>query len=303
MITTGAAILGAGLLGAGASIWGANKAASAQQQAAQLAAQTQQQGQQGALALSKEALDFQKGVYGGQLGAYGEAQGNFQKSGQLANDRFNETRGNLTPWLESGKGANALLSSFYGLDGNTALGDAALARFAQSPDYKFALQGGTAALDNSASAKGSLLSGNQLRAVTEYGQGLATQNLGQYLQRLGVMSGQGMQAAGQLGQFGAQHAAQQGTLGMQLGQLGTNLGTGVSSVIGSTTGNAANNLTNSANQIGQSQMAAGTAEASGVLGTVKGINAGLNSLSLYNQLGKTSYGGGMGNPMQLGSFY
>ena len=36
-------------------------------------------------------------------------------------------------------------------------------------------------------------------------------------------------------------------------------------------------------------MGAGTADASGILGMTKGFNSGLNSLSLYNQMGKSSY--------------
>lgn len=298
MIGTGAAILGAGLLGAGASIWGSQSASRTQREAAERAAATQQRGQDQALGLQREALDTQRGVLANQQTNYGEAQRNFDRS----RGDFEATRGNLQPWINSGQGANNLLSSFYGLGADPALGQGALARFYESPDFQFALKGGVGALDNSASAKGSLLSGNQLRAVSEYGQGLATQNLGNYLQRIMGVSQQGMGAAGQLGQFGAQ----QGALGMQLGQLGTNLGTGVSSSIGATTGNAASNLLTSSNNIGQSQMAAGTAEASGALGTVRGINAGLNSLSLYNQMGRTSYGGGsLGsyNGNQIGGLY
>jgi len=235
MIGTGLAILGAGVLGAGASIYGASKAADAQKGAAEQAAAVQQQG-----------LDFQKGVFNTQKANYGTASGN------------------LNPFIQTGTGATNLLSSFYGLNGsNPALGDSALAAFSNSPDYKFAMKEGIGAIDNSAASKGGLLSGNNLRAVTEYGSGLATQNLGNYLSRLSGMAGQGIQAGG------------------VLGQLGTNLGTGVSGQVGT-----------SSNNIGNSLMAAGTAEASGYLGTVKGINSGLNSLSLLNQMSKSSYGGG-----------
>lgn len=234
MIGTAAAVLGAGVLGAGASIWGANKAADAQKEAAEKAAAVQQQG-----------LDFQKGVF------------NTQKQ------NYDTASGNLSPFINTGVGASNLLASAYGLNGNAPLGTNALSAFFNSPDYQFALKGGTEALDNSAAAKGSVLSGNQVRAQTEYGQGLATQNLQSYFAKLAGLSQQGISAGG------------------YLGQLGTNLGTGVSGQIGQ-----------SANNIANSTMAAGTAEASGILGTVKGINSGLNSLSLYNQMSKSSYGGG-----------
>jgi hypothetical protein len=241
MIGTGLAILGAGILGAGASIYGASKAASAQEKATAAAAQTQ-----------REGLAFQKQVY----------------DSQLAN--FDTTKNQLTPFVNNGVGANNLLASIYGLNG----GQPDYSSFFKSPDYTFALKEGIGALDNSAAAKGSLLSGNQLRAVTEYGSGLATQNLSNYLARLSGMSGQGLQA------------------GSYLGQIGATLGNASSANVGATSNNIAN-----------TQMAQGTAEASGILGVTKGFQSGLNSLSLYNQMSQSaykptnylsSYGGGTG---------
>lgn len=260
MIGTGLAILGAGLLGAGATAYSANKASGAQVDAANRAATVQQQGMDNALA-------FQKDVYG------------TQKS------NFEDTKNSLSPFVNNGVGASNLLASFYGLNGaDPALGDSALARFRQSPDYQFALKGGSDALDNSAAAKGGVLSGNQVRAQTEFGQGLASQNLGNYLTRISGMAGQGIQAGGLLGQYG------------------TSLG---SSVLGP---NAAANITGS-NNIAQSDMAAGTAEASGILGTGKAVNSGLSALSLYNQLGQSSYKPGGTSPLasyngnQIGGLY
>lgn len=223
MIGTGLAVLGAGVLGAGASIYGANKAADAQSKAAEKAAQAQQ-----------AALEFQKA--------------NYEKS-----------RGDLSPFINNGQGASNMLASAYGLNGNAPLNGGALAQFMNSPDYQFALKGGSEALDNSAAAKGGVLGGNQIRAQTEYGQGLATTNLQNYFAKLAGMSGQGITAGGYLG----------------------SIGTGAGNSVGATS-----------NNLGNSYMAQGTAEASGILGTVKGINSGLNSLSLYNQLSKSSYGGG-----------
>lgn len=221
MIGTGLAILGAGVLGAGASIYGASKAANAQEKAAAQAAQAQER-----------ALQFQR-------------------------ENYEKASGNLNPFITTGQGANNLLSSFYGLNGSDpALGENALAAFRKSPDYQFALKEGVGALDNSAAAKGSLLSGNQLRAVTEYGSGLATQNLTNYLSRLGGLSTQGQQASTSLGAIGA----------------------GVGNSIGATS-----------NNLGNAYMAGGTAEASGILGMTKGFNSGLNSLSLYNQMSQSAY--------------
>jgi hypothetical protein len=210
MIGTGAALIGAALIGGGASIYGANKASKQQEKA------------------GNQALAFQQQVYG-------------------------ENKNNLAPWMESGKGANNLLESFYGLNGTgPALGDSALARFKESPDYKFALSEGMAGLENSAAAKGGLLGGNQIRRTVEFGQGLASNNLQNYLTRISGMSQQGLSAAGALAGNGATMSGQ----------------------IGGTMGN-----------IGQAQ-------ASGTVGMANGVNSAMNNLLMYNQLGKSSYGNG-----------
>lgn len=204
-----AAVGGAGLLSAGASIYGANKAADTQSAAAQQAAALMQQ-------------------------------------------QRTTNNNNAAPFISGGQGANNLLQSFYGINGTSpALGQGALDAFQKSPDYQFALSQGGAALDNSAAAKGGLLGGNQMLAATQYGQGLATQNLQNYLGRLQTMSGQGIQAAG----------------------------------------NVAGVNTAGANQQGQDIMGAGTAQAAGTLGMVGGLNTGIsNFLTAYKGLGQSSYG-------------
>lgn len=270
MIGTGLAILGAGLLGAGASIYGASKASKTQQDSTLQAAQIQADAQ-------AKALDFQKGVFGQQTA-------NFNSARDASNANLADTRNNLSPFINSGIGANNLLSSFYGLGGgDPAAAQSALAQFQKSPDYTFALKGGSDALDNSAASRGGILSGNQIRAQTEYGSGLATQNLQNYLTRLTGMSTQGQSAAGTLGQIGASTNA-------NLANTGANIGTGIASSYGNTAITGANNIANSI-------MANGTAGAAGINGMVNGFNGGLNALSLYNQLGKSSFGGGGVTPL------
>lgn len=160
---------------------------------------------------------------------------------------------NAQPFITGGQGASNLLQSFYGIGGDPALGQSALTAFQKSPDYQFALKGGTEALDNSAAAKGGVLGGNQILAQTQYGQGLATQNLQNYLKQLSLMSGQGIQAAGNVA--------------------------GVNTV--------------AANNAGNDLMGAGTAQAAGALGAAGAGNSMLgNFLTQYNLMNKSSYGGG-----------
>lgn len=224
-----AAVGGAGIIGAGASIYAANKASDVQSKAAQEAA-------------------------------------------ALQREQMRQTQANADPFIKGGQGANGLLQSFYGIGGDPALGQSALARFQQSPDYQFALKGGSDALDNSAAARGGMIGGNQIRAQTEFGQGLATQNLQGYLSRLLGMSGQGIQAAG--------------------------------TVAGANTAGA--------KYAGDDIMGAGTANASGIMGMAKGFNSGVSALQQYGAMNKSSYGSpswlnsgqwGQDNPGAFGSAY
>lgn len=203
----------------------------------------------GAAILGAGLLGAGASIFGANKAADAQKQA-AEQALSFQKQQFDTNQANFKPFIDNGAGASNLLASFYGLNGaNPALGQNALQQFAKSPDYTFALGQGQSALDNTAAAKGGVLGGNQIRAQTDYAQGVASQNLGNYLQRISGMSGQGITAAS--GAAGSQ------TVG-------------------------ANNMANSA-------MAAGTADASGILGTVKGFNSGLNSLSLYNQMNQSSY--------------
>ena len=145
------------------------------------------------------------------------------------------------------------------------------------PGYQFRLQQGLGALQNSAAARGGLLSGNTLQGIEQYAQDYASneyqnvynRSLGQYQQnynifqqnqanefnRLAALSGIGQTAAGQLSSAG-QSAA----------------------------GNVGNILLGSAGQIGQSLQNAGGARASGYAGVGNAASGALGGLSQYAML-------------------
>lgn len=103
-------------------------------------------------------------------------------------------------------------------------------QFQQDPGYGFRLREGLKALDQSAAARGGLLSGNQLRGVTQFGQDLASQEYTNAFNRyqaeraarlnpLQSLAGMGQtnaatmaNQAGQYGQAAAQNAAQMGNI-------------------------------------------------------------------------------------------
>jgi hypothetical protein len=88
--------------------------------------------------------------------------------------------------------------------------------FQGSPGYQFAFDQGTRAVNASAGTQGLLGSGSRLKALTQFGQGIANQEFWNYLNQLGNLSTQGQNAASQTGQFGQNYAnAASGLYGAQ----------------------------------------------------------------------------------------
>lgn len=151
---------------------------------------------------------------------------------KMLNAGREEANAQLQPWVQSGLEANQQLQQElqgykpYGMEqykqdpGYTPMVNS-LEELQQTPGYMFQLQQGQQAIDNSAAARGSLLSGRQLKATNDYAQNVAAtgyqsawdraqrayqnafaRNQSQSAQRfnqLGSVSGSGQQAAGQQG--------------------------------------------------------------------------------------------------------
>lgn len=134
---------------------------------------------------------------------------------------LNSAIGSFQPWATSGASANTMYGNALGLNG--ADGNAtATGAFQAGPGYQFAMDQGTQAALRGASAAGMLNSGNTLTALTGFGQGLANQEYGSWLDRLKGSSDQGLQAAsGQASGYGnLANLYQQGTdnrLGLESG--------------------------------------------------------------------------------------
>lgn len=145
----------------------------------------------------------------------------------IINDGQNESRAALdqaiaaySPYAQSGQAANTMYSNALGLngaDGNTA----ATSAFQAGPGYQFALDQGTQAALRGASAGGMLNSGNTLTALAGFGQGLANQEYGSWLDRLQGQSAQGLQAAsGQAQGYGNMSNIFQNSIDRRLGLEG-----------------------------------------------------------------------------------
>lgn len=186
---------------------------------------------------------------------------------------YNQSRNDLAPYREVGGNALQTLAQIYGIPGGGSnatqpFSQSSIDAFLKSPDYLFAQQQGTRALDFSNAAKGLLKSGAHLKDLTTFNQGLATQQFGNYVNRLLALTNFGANAA---------------------------------------TGSATNNLA-FAGQQGQNLMAQGQAEASGVVGAANSISGGLssyaNNLHLSNLINSGRVGGTtpVGAPMNIGPY-
>lgn len=99
--------------------------------------------------------------------------------------------------------------------------------FSASPDYEFRRGEGTRGINNSFAARGGALSGNALRALTEFNSGLASSEYGNWFNRRAGLAGVGQTAVGGVGNLGAQSSA---NIGNALISGGNARASGLSSV-------------------------------------------------------------------------
>lgn len=142
----------------------------------------------------------------------------------------------------------------------------------QSPGTQAALGLGDQALQQSAAARGSLLTGGTAEALDQFGQNLGAQNYQNTYNNAFNTYSQGynqwsQQQAKQYNQLAALAGLGQ-TTASTLGTLGANASNAVSS-----------NLLNTGSQIGQDLNNAGAANASGIVGSANAYTGGLNSIA------------------------
>jgi hypothetical protein len=154
----------------------------------------------------------------------------------------------------------------------------AIAQFQTSPGYQFRLGQGLQAIDRSAASRGRLMSGATLKAAQGFGQGLATDEFGNFINRLQTLAGVG-QSATNTGVSAGQTAA---------GNIGTAAIAGGSA-------------------IGQGILGTGQARASGYVGGANAISGGLSGVGSALQGGANNYllysllnkGGGAGAALNV----
>jgi hypothetical protein len=170
---------------------------------------------------------------------------------------------------------------------NTALQNPFQFKLSDDPGYQFRLAQGQKAVEQSAAARGGAASGGALKALTQYGQGFASNEY---------------QNAFARHQTGIQNLFQGAGLGLNAsntmsGNLNQNSAL-QSGVLGAQSGLDANILMNQGTQIGNNITGAGNAGAAGAVGSgnawsgaMSGLGQTANQLFLMNLL----QGGGMGS--------
>ena len=183
---------------------------------------------------------------------------------------FDQTQGNLSPYMQQGTTALNTLSGDLssGRLGGSFTGADYLDN--QDPGYQFQLQQGQQALQNSQAAQDGIMGGAALKGLINFNQGTA--------------------ATGYQNAYQRWLTSQQNRYG-QLSGLAT-LGENAGANVGSTGAGYAQGMANTIT-------GAGNASAAGMIGTGNAITGALNNGMGYYQLSQLTGGGG-GSPANLG---
>lgn len=192
-----------------------------------------------------------------------------REANALQKEMYDQNRKDMEPWRQAGMGSLSQLVT--GLKpGGEFNRNFQMSDFQADPGYAFRQSEGQKAIDNSAAARGSSLSGATLKALARFGQDTASAEYGNAynrwnndvsnrFNRISGVAGTGQQATQQIGQYGQ-----------------------------TTAGNIAQGNMNTANQVASNTIGAGNARASGYVGMANAANSGVNNymtLSYLNKLG------------------
>jgi hypothetical protein len=185
---------------------------------------------------------------------------NFQKQTFDTNQQnMKAAQGTLQPYLDVGNQATYTLGQLTGGGNGNAQPD--YSSFFKDPSYQFTQQQGELGIERGANARGLNLSGSTLKDLSTFNSGLASQQYGNYFNRLMGLA--------------------------NIGQTAT--GTNANLV----TGNASNN-TAGANAIANTTMGQGQAQASGAAGVANAANGGISNSLMYNYMNRNPSGYGSG---------
>ena len=219
-------------------------------------------------------------ILGGQADSKAASQETAALDSALNFDKgvYSDAQSNLSPYLGTGKNAVYSLASLFGLPGapgqpNTGNGAAtAFANFTNTPAYQFPLQQGELAANRSLAAQGLTGSGAAGKALTQYGQGYASQGFNGYISQLASLAGLGQNSAVSLGNIGT-------NVGNTVAGLETGIGNAQAAGTLGSTNSLLNGITNGVGALTGSQ-------------PIGGNNSVLSQF--IKSVSGSSYGGGSG---------
>lgn len=145
-----------------------------------------------------------------------------REASKLQKQIFDQQRKDATPWREAG------MRALTGLENADFQRDFTMNDFQADPGYAFRMGEGMKALERSAAARGGLMAGGTMKALTRYGQDFASNEFqnaynrfnsdrDRRFNRLSSLAGLGQTANTQVGQAGQNYANQVGSNMMQAG--------------------------------------------------------------------------------------
>lgn len=144
-------------------------------------------------ALAGAAATVGVGLYEGS-----QQQGAIKSGQDAANAQAEKAQGVATstyaPYQGAGTNALSATGNLLGLNGQDAANQA-MSQFKASPGFQYQLGQGLQAVDHGAAASGMLRSGETLRAEQTLGDNLASQDFGNYMNRLSGLTNTGLQAS------------------------------------------------------------------------------------------------------------
>jgi hypothetical protein len=170
--------------------------------------------------------------------------------------QYQQNREDMAPWRDAGKAALANMTPGL-VPGGEYNRDFTLADFNADPGYQFRLDQGRDALEGSAAARGGLLSGGTLKALTNYGQQAGSQEYQSAYQR-----------------FNADRDR-------RFNRLASVAGVGQTA-----TTDTARMGTDATNNMNATRMASADASASGIMGTANAVAGGVNGMMSLNMMNK-----------------
>ncbi len=145
----------------------------------------------------------------------------YDKSYDALNKGYNDAKSEFEPY--AGTEAHELREALSGAMGPEAQ-EEAYANYRESPGVAWLRERGMSGVNRDAAATGSSSSGNRLKALSEFNQGLALQDFGSYWSRLGEMSGTSFDAARNIAALNEGQGLHNSSLEERRGAFGTQLG-------------------------------------------------------------------------------